>query len=131
MQPEGEAIAGRVDRADERCKPPGPKTQDVKHGSKHLASKLCNIVNLDNGRCDKCADRKSTRELQSLMHISYAVFCSKKINLAGVLAFDSYVIGPVQRSSVHSNDVVVFAACLVKSVQLVPYPVTVGISCIQ
>src|SRR3546814_16889087 len=50
MQPEGEAIAGRVDRADERCKPPGPKTQDVKHGSKHLASKPCNIVNLDNGR---------------------------------------------------------------------------------
>src|SRR3546814_3646210 len=26
----------------------------------------------------RCADRKSTRELQSLMRISYAVFCLKK-----------------------------------------------------
>src|SRR3546814_7147241 len=64
MQPEGEAIAGRVDRADERCKPPGPKTQDVKHGSKHLASKP--------------RSEEHTSELQSLMRISYAGFCLKK-----------------------------------------------------
>src|SRR3546814_20700215 len=70
MQPEGEAIAGRVDRADERCKPPGPKTPDVKHGSKHLASKLCNIVNLDNGRCENCAISRIVAELDLLNNLA-------------------------------------------------------------
>src|SRR3546814_7634513 len=32
------------------------------------------------GHTDRSGDRKSTRELQSLMRISYAVFCLKKKN---------------------------------------------------
>src|SRR3546814_11831869 len=53
-----------------------------KHGSKHLASKLCNIVNLDNGRCDKCAIARIVAELDLLNNMaSSAHFLDIPLNI--------------------------------------------------
>src|SRR3546814_5811532 len=107
MQAEGQAIAGRVDRIHQRVQPCAGEADDVQHRPEHLPPQLRDVVDLDDRRRHEAAMRaflrqwlllhraaqgahrlyvppdsfrseEHTSELQSLMRISYAVFCLKK-----------------------------------------------------